>query len=157
MTIRARGKRCPLPSARISSARNQVMIQNESGFDANPLALALARLPYGSDHEARQRSPSAPAQHSTSKTIRKIVKTITIAAKILHAALAVTQKQALGLNVDVEVRNDNQGRDHQSRNQHPGNHRREIVQQFLQSQEVPWRFGRIRRVALDPPVAPAAR
>ena len=62
------------------------------------------------------------------------------------ASLAILQKHALGLDVDVEVRNHDQ-RDHdQSRNQNTRDHRRKVMQHFLQSEKVPRRLGGVGRV-----------
>ena len=59
---------------------------------------------------------------------------------------SVFEEEAVGFNVDVEVRNHNQGDDEKRGYQHACNDGREVVQQFLQSEEIPRCLGRVRSV-----------
>ena len=55
-------------------------------------------------------------------------------------------EEAVGFDVDVEIRNHNEGDDEKCGNQYACNDGRKVVQQFLKSQEVPRRLRRVRRV-----------
>src|SRR5436853_523955 len=45
--------------------------------------------------------------------------------------------------VAVNIRQCHQSHERETRDEHTGGSWREVVQQFLQAQEVPWRFGRV--------------
>ncbi len=54
-----------------------------------------------------------------------------------------TRPDGLSFNIHLEIRNDHERDDHERGNQNPGDEWGEVVQQFLEAEKIPGRFGRV--------------
>ena len=131
-----------------SSNKNQLMIQNESGFAASERRNFDGEFVgvYAASAISATVITVGTSATMTSKTSRKMQNAIETTQKIFSrlSRSFVNRPSAsmLMLKYGITIKRQHDQRGHQ----HSGNYRWKVVQQFLQSEKVPGRLGRIRRV-----------